>query len=384
MSYLPPSIDFFLPPVRPRQQETNSTSLYNAAAARVGKFETGVFLHEGRMAPFFVSRAQHERNVVAGITGMNVTDVLEPEDLQKINDRGTTFIWIPLPKPVKGAPINEPAKDIVRAFLTSKNSPAHVLFPHHLPKFIATHSTSGRIVLDLLHEQDTQRKLSHIFAGAVYASPYLDTANSSMTFNPNKDRIFQAFAQHYKDCTPHETRLGRLYMSRAAKNESYKDTKDAGMAYSHILELQNAGRSLLKNFNAQAASSIPSIIVIGDQDPFACPKTTDLISKKMGIEPIVVKGGQHYPFRQDSYALMRVIETLDTWTRQYEQQRQSIQYISSEEYLARGRARAMIEQEIDAELLPPLHENIFKSLGDRLGTALQRSASFLNPAAGIF
>lgn len=315
--------------------------------------------------PFFISRAKNERNVVAGLTGMNVSDVLDIDDLQKMNARGTTFAWMPLPKPVRGRPINEAAKNLVRAFLTSAHSPVNVMFQPDLPKFIATHSTSGRIVLDLLHEEDTGRKLSRIFSGAVYASPYLDTANGSMTFDRFRDFIFQAFAELHKNKTPHETALGRLYMARTAKNESYRETKDAGMEYAHILELQNAGRNLIKNFNAKAANALPSVIVIGNKDPFACHKTTNMVAQRMGITPVVVNGGQHYPFRQDSHALIQVIEAIDLWTHHY-------------------KPRAVHSNAAATDQPPRMQQNILRSLGNGLGTALERGTGLLNPAAGIF
>lgn len=341
-------------------------------------WQQGVFAHNNTATPYFLSRAPVERAIVIGSAGLNSLHLLSVDEVEKLNNAGISVVWMALPLPKRHDNIDLKATNLMRAFLTSPHSPAHMLFPSDVPRYLATHSTSGRIALQLLHEDETRKKLSSIFSGAVYVTPYLDTANSAISFNPYKNRIFSNFAKSYADYTPHETFVGRAYMALMGRHENYSkngNDKSAPLTYQQILELQESSRSLLKNFNPKAANAFPSIFLVGDKDPFACHKTTMEVARRMGAEIIIAHGAGHYPMKHTPKLMDAFIEKVDECATRHAKQKSETCFISPDEFFLRHTRPAQSEMP-DIVRLP-------KRLRDSAGRALERTASALNPLASI-
>ena len=343
------------------------------------KIQKGVFVTGSSCTPYFISRAQKETAVVIGATGLNTVSLMNPKEVKTLNDAGISVVWVALPPAKRGVNVNEAATHVVRQFLTSPLSPAHALFPEPVPRFLATHSTSGRIVLELMHEEATAKRLRHIFSGAVYVAPYLDTANGSILFNPNKARIFRAYAQACAGSTPHESTAGRIYMAMLAKSEGYRNAPkhETEMTYGQILQLQDSSRRLMANFNPQAAAGIPSIFLVGDKDPFACHKTTEHFARLMGADVITAKGAGHYPMKDAPNLLSHFIRRVELCIRQ----RASVELISEADFNTKHRKPITTPQTAEEQLdnVVPIR----RPLRDRLGGALQGAAGLLNAPARI-
>lgn len=326
------------------------------------EWQTGIFITSETVTPYYVSKAAKEKAIVVGATGLNTLHLMNPNEVKELNDAGISVVWVALPKPKRGININDSAVTVVKEFFTSPTSPAHTLFPMPAPRFLATHSTSGRILLELLHDEQTAKKLKHHFSGAVYVAPYLDTANSSRMHNPRMDFIFRNFAQTYSDLTPHETLVGRTYMAVKASTEGFRlsakhpnlpheglgqekihssilralkkfvasPKHDAEMTYGQILQLQDASRKLMDQFNPAAAAVIPSIFLIGDKDPFACHRTTEHFARQMGAEIVTANGAGHYPMKDAPDLLNHFIRRVDICVRE----RNSIKVVSPQEFWA--------------------------------------------------
>ncbi len=341
-------------------------------------WQQGVFVHNQLSTPYFLSRAQTERAIVIGSAGLNSLHLLSEPEVRQLNDAGVSVVWMALPLPSRHDNIDQKATDLMRAFLTSPRSPAHMLFHSDVPRYLATHSTSGRIALQLLHEEETHKKLRQIFSGAVYVTPYLDTANSSMQFNPVKNQIFSSFAKSFSNYAPHETIAGRTYMGIMGRKENYSKhgrDDDSPLTYKQILALQDSSRALLKNFNPKAANAFPSIFLVGDKDPFACHKTTIDVARRMGAEIIIAHGAGHYPMKHAPKLMDAFIEKVDECATRHAKQKSETSLISPDEFFLRHTRPAQSEM-ADIARLP-------KRLRDSAGRALERTASALNPLAGI-
>lgn len=340
-------------------------------------WQQGTFVHNNTQTFYFISRAPVERAIAIGAAGLNSLHLLSVEETEKLNNAGISVVWMSLPPPKRHDNIDLKATNLMRAFLTSPRSPAHMLFPSDVPRYLATHSTSGRIALQLLHEDKTRWTLKSIFSGAVYIAPYLDTANSAMLLNPIKSQIFSAFAQLCANYTPHETIAGRSYMAVMGRHENYSkngDNKESPLTYRQILELQDSSRKLLANFNPVAASIIPSVFLTGDKDPFACHKTTTIIARRMGAEIITAQGAGHYPLKKDPTLIDFFIEKVsDCATRHAREKAQSPQF-SEDEFFARH-----------AQLAKPTQTtfDFTQKLRNSAGYALERTTSTLNSLTSI-
>lgn len=367
---------YFIPDFYGPKPNAVSPRAYPPANSRI---QRGLFVTGSSGTPYFVSRAQKETAVVIGATGLNTVSLMNPQEVKTLNDAGISVVWVALPPPKRGVNVNDAATHVVRQFLTSPLSPAHAMFPEPVPRFLATHSTSGRIVLELMHEEATAKKLSHIFSGAVYVAPYLDTANGSILFNPNKARIFRAYAQACADYTPHESAVGRLYMAILAKSEGYRRAPkhETEMTYGQILQLQDSSRRLMENFNPRAAAAIPSIFLVGNKDPFACHKTTEHFAKLMGADVITAKGAGHYPMKDAPNLLSHFVRRVELCIRQ----RASVELISEADFNAKHRKPIPFTR--PAEEQPDNVVPIRRPLRDRLGGALQGAAGLLNAPARI-
>ncbi len=370
------------------------------AHPRAATWDKGIFVTPTTATPYFVSKAPNEKAIVVGATGLNTLHLMNPPEVQELNDAGISVVWVALPKPKRGFNVNDAAVTVVREFFTSPASPAHVLFPTPAPRFLATHSTSGRILLELMHDDQVAKKLKHHFAGAVYVAPYLDTANGSRMFDKKNDKRFSSFAQKYADLTPHETVAGRTYMAIKARTEGFRLSSnqttatdgavaqekihtliikaikklvmspkhDTEMTYGQILQLQSASRRLMDEFNPSAAAAIPSIFLIGEKDPFACHRTTEHFARQMGANIVTAKGAGHYPMKDAPDLLGNFIRRVDVCV--WEKSR--IEYITPQEFWAMQSAPPKDQES---------KENGFLS---GFGRALQGITSRLNPPARIF
>ncbi len=388
-----------------------------AAVQKYG-WEKGVFCYDGGLtAPYFMARAKSEKATLIGLPGMNVIELMDQGDVHKLNDLGYSLLWKPLGEAKREHPINQEIITGIRAFLTSLNSPVHQITNKDKPMIIGTHSTSGRIVLEMQSNPQMAAFLSRYFIGIVHANPFIDTANSSESFDPLYNHIFETYAKRTHDRTPHETLLGKAYLLRNAAKEGYSGFKDVledglnddgdegtpkrapktfvgvmgrtlshlfynvaedTMTYGHILELRNAGRALKREFNAQAAAKIPTIFVLSEGDPFSCRRTTEeFFCAPMGVSPIIAKTNLHYPFREDRGALLHTVEEMGRLVTLH-QRRQSIHMLDPRQFFAASTKEPL---DIPATLAAEL---FLKDLRNRAGAALQRGAGLLNPAAGLF
>lgn len=369
------------------------------AHPRAATWGKGIFVTPSTATPYFVSKAPNEKAIVVGATGLNTLHLMNPHEVQELNDAGISVVWVALPKPKRGFNVNDAAVTVVREFFTSPASPAHVLFPTPAPRFLATHSTSGRILLELLNDEPVARKLCHRFSGAVYVAPYLDTANGSRMHNRKMDLVFQAFAQRYSGFTPHETMVGRTYMAIKASTEGFRlsathhnqaeeapeqismhsavlkkiqsylasPKHDTEMTYGQILQLQSASRKLMDEFNPSAAAAVPSIFLIGNKDPFACHRTTEHFARKMGAEIITAKGAGHYPMKDAPDLLGNFIRRVDVCVRE----KSRIEYITPQEFWAMQSA-------------PPKDQESKESVfSGGFGRALKGITRLLNPPARV-
>lgn len=352
----------------------------------------GFFSTNDLMAPYYIARSPSERAVVIGCSGLNTHTILNPADVKRLNDAGISIVWMALPKIPRGAPLMETYLPLAREFFTNKNSPARLLMDNDVPRYALTHSTGGQIFFHLLHEPDTNRKLSYIFSGAVHVAPYFDTAHASRDHtHPIVQNAFRKYMARQPDALPNERLIAKSYVLwnsllkspgkdlpkawRLAKN-IFNPSKDGQQSRldstcGQILELQDSGQKLTAkhNFNVEACAKIPSFFVIGDRDNFACPKTAIDTARKIGAEMKIAEGGLHDPLRSHPHLLDEFIKRVQECATRYETQKAQTVYVSP------------LSQKYELE---PIPYGLLDRLRDSTRIALQRSTSSLNSLAGFF
>ncbi|MFA5592436.1 MAG: alpha/beta hydrolase [Micavibrio sp.] len=357
------------------QEERQFYEFYYPATLDVNN---GVFVHENLYTNYYYARAKNEKYVVVGVAGLMAQFLLDTDQVQRLNDAGISVVWMTLTKRQKGRLSMEDDIKLARAFLTSPSSPAAHLSPADVPRYVAGHSTGGQIILSLLHEDDTRKKLTGIFAGAAYISPYLRTANVSLKA---AQHVFNRFAEYYKDVPIKKAALCKAYLAVTARNETIRGKPaEISPTGGHILEAQEYGQALLNRFDPAAASALPSFFVVGSRDSFASANTTINAVKKMkdhggGADIFVAKGAKHDPIKE-------MPETLDILIGKVEEcskARKGPHYESTSPY------RPPFPDLFDNGLMLSFHASMAaNNLRGRASLALQRGAGFLNASAGLF
>ncbi len=292
------------------------------------KWAHGVFSHDGMSAPYYASPASNEKAIAIGCTGLNTHYLLLPDEVKRLNAEGISLVWMAIPPVKHAAGFLNKYTELAREFFTNPKSPAHVFFPNDVPRYAATHSTSGQIFLKLLHDESTREKLTRIFSGVAYMAPYLDSANASLNHSTIGKRFFHYYANLALEKTPHEARIARWFLKYAASREDFaQHGQKISPTFGQILEVQQAGRTLLQNFNAAAANVLPSVFILGNKDPFACYKTAHTVASLMGAEKIIAKGGGHHPLLGHPEAMDSLIEKINACATRHRHQRENTVYI---------------------------------------------------------
>lgn len=287
---------FFVPgiPFLAAAEEARYTALFPATS----QWEKGLFSTNNLHTTYYVSRAKKEKALIVGCGGFSTHYLFDPEQIEDLNKAGISIIWMVLPDVKRRTGFMPEYDELVRDFLISQRSPVHRIFPPNISKCLATFSTSGQIVLRQMHHPETNRRLHHLYCGAVHISTFIDTANASYESGGWVNRLaFNAYANRHLNNLPSETPLGRAFIRRRAQSEPFKDRAgNLSPTYAQILEIQKWGRSLAANFNPKAAGALPSLFIMSKEDPFACTQTVFTMAAQMGAR-MVTQGLGHDPIR---------------------------------------------------------------------------------------
>lgn len=307
--------------------------------------ESGVFHHAGTALPYYISRAAEESVLVPGCTGLNSYGVLKSNHIKRMNDHGISVIWMALPPSKKNHGFMDDYILNAEGFFTEAKSPVNALFDSGLPRHAFTHSTGSQIFQTLQHRDETGEKLAEAFRSVSHKAPFYDAANASLNHSSPLNRwAFEWYGDKHLEEKPHETMLGNAYLKLRALREPFMAACAViSPTYSQIREVQQFGRTLLDSFVAAKAEAVPTTYIIGNEDPFACAKTSLAVAQGMNCGLEIVKAG-HDPLEDR----MDIIDSF-------------IHYATGK--------------------MPEDHESAL-SYGSRL--ALQSGARLLNPAAGFF
>ncbi len=336
--------------------------------------QSGVFLHNGLHTYYYVSKASSEKAVVAGITGIHTQSVLHKDQIKELNDAGITFIWMALPILVKGKKFMQDAEDLTRAFLTSHQSPLHALRTMDIPCYVATHSTGGAILLKLLHEENTRRRLAATFSGAAYVAPFLDVpfASRDHSLNIRGIRPFYSLFEHFSarnsESAVNTLRSVKAYLALTARHENFMGKPaDLSPTFGQIREIQAYSRAMIDGFRPEHAGALNSVVMAGKKDRFTCYKTTRAIAESMGADFYLAACAGHDPLKDRPELVKVFIDKVTECTLKFRESRAT-------------ELVAWHTPAFETIPLPPYRE----PLGHRARVALQSSARLLNATASFF
>jgi alpha-beta hydrolase superfamily lysophospholipase len=244
--------------------------------------DQGLLFNNGVSTAYYLSRAKNEKALVVGISGLDSHFLLDREEIEHLNARGLSVIWMANPLPDHDDdPFMERNTALSREFLTNEiSSPVFRLFDLDLPRYLLTHSTGGQITLKLMQEDIAGDSIAQNYSGAMHMAPYLDSANASVAHSRAKQVVFEIYSNMNKRKRSQETTFGKIYLKYFAANEYFsqaaldnddKSPRKNGPTYGHIMEVQSHGRRLMESFNGAAVNRIPNIFVIGAEDKMIIP-----------------------------------------------------------------------------------------------------------------
>lgn len=370
MGYVPTIDAFYVPGIKGFSKlERDYLDKYHPSAANT---EGGSFFFDDLRTNYYISRSSKEKAVVIGLGGLNSQQLLNPDQVKRMNDNGITLIWMTLPRPTADKPFMQDFEKLCRGFLTSRSSPIFGLTVNDVPFFLATHSTSGAILLKLMHETETRRKLSATFFGAAYVAPFLDVpfASDEQSFKIGNFRplhwLFEKYADSHKNDRVTDLPIVKRYLTLMEKGQDFLNTSaDTSPTFGQIREIQAYSRAMRKNFDPRAASALRSVFMAGDNDPFTCYKTTKHLAQKIpGATFELAHGAGHDPVYDHPEFLKILIDRLNDCVAIHEERHS--QYIATPYDFA-----PLYGTETFDDLIKP-------SLRDRARLALKSSTGALN------
>lgn len=370
MSYIDVDRPFFL-------QSTPMLALpdrYGRHFPETKDLQRGIFSCDDLNLPYFFSRAPNEKAVIVGCTGLNTHVLLRPQQVRQLNDKGISVIWLGLPPIDHDRPFMDDYRRMAELFFSHSRSPARVLFPDDIQRHVLTHSTGGQLYLSLKQDPDTHIRLQSFYTSETHIAPYLDSSNASRQHSPRINQwAFAAYSRLNLHRRPSETLLGRAYLAAKTLGEHYaKMPLEITPTYAHIRQVQQAGRSLTDTFNPQSIGNTPCRFILGERDPFACPKTGAMFAGRLGAEVSMVKGAGHNPLDHAADLFDEYVEKISVQAQTYLEQRRQRE------------APSPFWQGLEGSLSIDSAIGIWGRLSYRAGFALKSCARLLNTAAGFF
>lgn len=371
------SIDaFYMPGIKGiSSQERDFLQKYHP---HLSNTDGGSFFHNDLRTYYHIARAPREKALVIGLAGLNTQQLMHPRETQRLNENGITLIWMALPHAPIGKPFMQDFERVSRAFLTSESSPIFGLIKNDVPCFLAAHSTGGTILLKLMQEQDTRKKLSSTFFGAAYVAPFLDVpfASDEESFKIGPFRplhwLFEKYVDKHPDDRVIDLPVVKKYLTLMKKGREFLNTPaDTCPTLGQIREIQAYSRAMRKDFDPKAAGALRSVFMAGVNDPFTCFKTTrNFVDKIPGanFEPAYKAG--HDPIYDRPELLQKFIDHLNGCVTFHEQRR------------LKHRPSSVEPESVQAGNSPD--DSINPTLRDRARLALQSRASTLNTLARFF
>lgn len=377
-------------------------------------WERDYFLVDDIPVYYYVARAQEERGVLVGCSGLKSDRPLDAATVETYNETGISVIIMALPNPGRSLGFMPYFRKVFEQFALDENSPAHTLFHKDLPKFLYGHSTGGQILTHFLTSKQHQDAVKKRYVSAIAEVPFFDTANASLNHSSWIARtMFNAYACLNRDALPKETLFGLFYMhyndqksilhaklpdtsqiqklsltSTYILHTAVKTIKDLYFpaekqgripwfqresefrtpTYGQILEDQYTGRRYVKRINREETkSSIPLSIIASEKDPFSCPKTSEIeVSQRLNSK-FYLAGGEHNPLSEDKKSLKFSIKRMTPYLLEKPPEKEI----------------ASIDSEITQENQTPPRWSI-QTLGRRFGRAFQDPTRFINSLTSPF
>ncbi len=266
------------------------------AIAKPSGITRGTFNANGLEAGYAFVRAERERRIIVGLTGLNSKTVFSLPLLKELRENGISVIWLILPEWTQNKQLIDPLRDICRAFLTNVKSPWRSM-DKSLSHDLAVHSVSGQILLSLMHERDTNHSLSAAFQRALYMAPYFDFTGASLLKTPQNRVAFETYASQNANAPASWQTFAGTNVPLADKGLHQDNMPSILPTFGTILTLNQEGRRLLRKLNPDEARAVEPVFIIGDQDPVACPFTAQEIARKMNADIILIEGAGHEPLK---------------------------------------------------------------------------------------
>jgi len=173
-----------------------------------------------RRVVFYTAKAENEKGMIIGGSGLKNDFPLPPSAIKKLNDAGYSYLCLALPNPVRDHEFFDHYLHIAEELLTH---PEHPIIQDWLnsdkPKIFLGYSTSAQIFYHLMREQRSFDTLTNEFKGAVLCSPYVRPPGAESEYGL-KTLVLRAMAAKFPDKVSIETALGASYHMLGLKKQA--------------------------------------------------------------------------------------------------------------------------------------------------------------------
>lgn len=294
--------------------------------------------HSGRNVAFYAARAKNEKAIILGGSGLKNDFPIPPDQIEKLNDAGYSFLWVALPNPIRNDDFVKPYVHIAKELLTNpKSSIMQQWLSRDVPKLFFGYSTTGQLFFHLLRQNRTFETLTNDFTGAAVMSPYLRPPHLD-TENCAKERALRTMARKYPDLVSVETRVGAGYYLAGKKdsvdvpswlqvilNTPIRHLDPAlaeGMEYTtptfqQMIELMDHGAPILQdsfnpNSNIFNRSDFPIVMLTGKKDSYAGADINRGFAERTGIALYESQIAKHAVAYEDPQAIQIMIAAYDS------------------------------------------------------------------------
>jgi len=259
----------------------------------------------------YFAEAKQEEMMIVGCSGFKHDEILDFDQIERLNQQGVSVMWVGLPNPRRKADFVEHFIHAGTDMLLDPQDPDIAEWLNRdVPKVFHGHSTGAQLFFHLMRNNETFDKLMSAFNGATLSSTALEYPVKIL------HAAFHLYATMHPDEIPHETALGKLYLKKLGievpdipDTEVFKKYLEQQAyvyaTYPQMLEIEKYGNIAKKEIydstsNVNNRGDFEIMMFSGKQDWVANAKPQRKAAKAINALHVQSDTSYHAPLTQDT------------------------------------------------------------------------------------
>ncbi len=277
-------------------------------------------LSNGTRITLYKAPAENETIRVFGLTGYKTDYLLSPQRIKEAQKKGISHYWLALPNAYRENILHAPlyaetAKLLIKIAYQMRNEASN-----DAKQILMGHSTGARFNLEIAQQDDVFKAIQETFAGFIASSAFLDSANASHWFYPQRARFWAYFCEKYAHLLPDEHVFSQNYLRFFGEDSTPAHAKGyIHPTFGQIRDLTQGGFSLAqrieKNSHPFKTENFPVAFFYSTRDGFSSPRTNERTALSLGASQVSLVASDHSPISMSQLVAAHYREIIQAMVR---------------------------------------------------------------------